>query len=168
MKASGQRQAQEPSGLELFLRIKHPAIDSATITQTMGLEPDEFIDVGTSSSAAGVRRVHSESYWIAQLKFHSYTQMMRDFPVSATAASAAFLSGARELEVQNLIGGSEFDFAILSCLRRLQDKQAFFRDIYQAGGSVTLLIQRNDQDVTVSLRNCLPQLAELGIAVEID
>jgi hypothetical protein len=53
-------------------------------------------------------------------------------------------------------------------LRRFNEQRTLLKRIHEEGGSVTLVIQRTDHERPVSVRQSLPQLAELGIGLEID
>lgn len=167
MKTSSSRKLDQPL-MEMFLRIKHPTLDPDTITETLGLEPEECIKVGTSASKTGGRRLHSESYWIADLTVPSLAELARweaDTPGSRLTATFPQQNRA---EIKHLIGATEYDFFILGWLKRLEGQQPFFQELNQSGGSATLLIQRNDANAPVSLRKSLGRLDALGIGLEID
>ncbi|HYM36188.1 MAG TPA: hypothetical protein VET48_12365, partial [Steroidobacteraceae bacterium] len=53
--------------VEMFLRIKHPSIDPQEITEVLGLQPEHATKAGLETSAKGVKRLFSESYWLAHL-----------------------------------------------------------------------------------------------------
>ena len=164
MKASSPQKYSEPL-MEMFLRIKHPTLDTAEITKTLGLEPEECINAGTTASKSGVQRLHSESYWIAELEVPNLTEMGSSF---LGPSGADIFSQPGKMELRNVIGATECDIHILGWLKRLQSKHAFFKAIDKAGGSVTLLIQRNDRSSPLSIRRALGKLDEFGIALEID
>lgn len=169
MKTSSSRKLDQPL-MEMFLRIKHPSLDPDTITETLGLEPEECIKVGTSASKSGGRRLHSESYWIADLTVPSLAELARwegESP-GVTRLSGGVFSQQARIELKQLLDATEHDFLILGWLKRFENKQAFFKELNQAGGSATLLIQRNDQSIPISLRRSLGELDALGIGVEID
>jgi hypothetical protein len=167
MKTSSSRKLDQPL-MEMFLRIKHPTLDPDTITETLGLEPEECIKVGTTASKTGGRRLHSESYWIADLTVPSLSDLTRwEIDISGSQLTAAFPQQSRA-EVKHLLNATEYDFFILGWLKRLEGKRSFFEELNQSGGSATLLIQRNDQNAPVSLRRSLARLDALGIGIEID
>lgn len=166
MKTSSSRKLDQPL-MEMFLRIKHPTLDPDTITETLGLEPEECIKAGTTASKTGSRRLHCESYWIADLTVPSFADLAR-WTLDAPESGMVGLAPQNRSESKHLLGGTEYDFLILSWLRRLETKRAFFEELDQSGGSATLLIQRNDQNAPISLRRSLGRLDALGIALEID
>lgn len=168
MKTSTSRRLDQPL-MEMFLRIKHPTMDPDAITETLGLEPEECIKVGTTASKSGGRSLHSESYWIADLTVPSHAELARwESDAPEVRLSGDFPRRGGRAEIKQLLGATEYDFYILGWLRRLEGKQEFFSELLQAGGSATLLIQRNDQSAPVSLRKSLGQLEALGIGLEID
>jgi hypothetical protein len=167
MKTSSSRKLSQPL-MEMFLRIKHPTLDPDTITETLGLEPEECIKAGTTASKTGSRRLHSESYWIADLTVPSLAEMARWELDAPEAFTRGVFPQQGRVELKQLVGATEYDFFILGWLRRLESKQAFFNEVNQAGGSATLLIQRNDENAPISLRKSLRKLDELGIGLEID
>ena len=168
MKTSSSRKLEQPL-MEMFLRIKHPTLDPDTITETLGLEPEECIKAGTTASKTGGRRLHCESYWIAELTVPSPAEMAH----WETGAPGAQLAGGisaqqSRVEAKHLLNATEYDFLILGWLKRLEGKQAFFAELDRGGGSATLLVQRQDQSAPISLRGSLGKLAALGIGLEID
>jgi hypothetical protein len=168
MKTSTSRSLDQPL-MEMFLRIKHPTMDPDAITETLGLEPEECIKMGASASTSGGRRLHSESYWIAGLTVPSMAELGRwEVDAPEVRLAGGFPQSGERVAIKHLLGATEYDFYILSWLRRLEGKQVFFSELIQAGGSATLLIQRNDQNAPVSLRKSLGLLETLGIGLEID
>lgn len=165
MKARLQPQ-QIPKDPQLFLRIKHPSMDPHEITRVLAIEPTETITAGMTVSG-GVRRMHSESYWIAQLPGES----MRDLVKKHRAGILNFLTpppgkGA----ALELIGATEWDVRILLRLKEfeIEAHQEFLRKIIQEGGSIALLVNRADDRSAFSIRRALPKLAQLGIGLEVD
>jgi hypothetical protein len=171
---------------QLCLRIKHPTIDPDEITRTLGLEPEHSINAGTAVSGEGVRRLHCESYWIAQLSMPTM-ESLRDAAAkrlgliretqrrkapSRQAQEAMILGMAfaewRKEDLAIVHNATGYDIFIFTCLKRLEDHGDFFRRINHEGGSVTLIVQRPDYDRPVSIKQTLGRLAELGIELEID
>lgn len=160
------QQQREPDGPQLFLRIRHPTLDPREITRALAIEPIQTLACGSSVEGA-VRRLHTESYWIAELPTASMHELL-----------ARYRSGAREIsmlafnkeELPGLIGGSEWDHRILLQLKELQaDKpRALLQQIIRDGGSVTLLVERGERRSPFVIKRALAKLAELGIELEID
>ena len=65
------RRASQPSyPFQLSLRIRHPSIDPASISQELQLEPEHSFRAGQpreSSRNTAVTPVHVDSYWLATL-----------------------------------------------------------------------------------------------------
>jgi hypothetical protein len=163
MKATSQPKAVEPS-FQLFLRIKHPALDPDVVTEAIGLQPEHAIKAGRSVSRSGVERLHSESYWIASLSTPFDEEAEPSEPVLARMTP----SQAQSLMRRFMVDAGGYDAFIQLWLRRLGEQQVLLKRINEEGGSVTLVIQRADHDRPVSVRQSLQRLAELGIGLEID
>lgn len=151
---------------QLFLRIKHPSLDPAEISEALDIEAEESIAAGPQVSSSGVRRLHNETYWIAGLA-----------TVSLAEAAARMRDGERQAELMaafsreellGLMGASMHDMSILMRLKRLERKREFFERVNRDGGSVTLIVDRGEREQPVVLNRCLAKLAELGIALEVD
>jgi hypothetical protein len=141
-------------------------MDPREITRTLAIEPIQTLACGASVEGA-VRRLHTESYWIAELpttSMHELTERYR--------------GGTRELSTLNLnkedllslLGGSEWDTRILLQLRELQAEKprALLQQIIREGGSVALLVDRGEQRSPFAIKRALAKLAELGIELEVD
>ncbi|HEY4369409.1 MAG TPA: hypothetical protein VGN07_19405 [Steroidobacteraceae bacterium] len=163
MKARTQPRTVEPS-FQLFLRIKHPALDPEVVTEAIGLQPEHSVRAGRSVSRSGVERLHSESYWIASLS----TPITEDDEPADPLLARMTASQAQSLMKRFAADASGYDGFIELWLRRLGDQQALLKRINDEGGSVTLVVQRADHDRPVSVRQALRRLAELGIGLEID
>jgi hypothetical protein len=63
--------SMNPDNFTVSLRIRHPAIDPAEITQTLGIEPQHSWKAGESRRAAQGQRLegsYRESYWIGEFR----------------------------------------------------------------------------------------------------
>ena len=63
--------SMNPDNFTVSLRIRHPTIDPAEITQTLGIEPQHSWKAGESRRAAQGQRVegsYRESYWIGEFR----------------------------------------------------------------------------------------------------
>jgi hypothetical protein len=166
MKATRAKSIEHPTELQLFLRIKHPSLDPAEITRTLDIEPERAIAAGADVSSTGVRRLHTESYWIAQLP----TTSMRELAKRARegfAARETALGLSRE-DVVALMGATAQDLPILFRLRQLEVHKEFFDRINRDGGSITLIVDRDETVRPLVLKMALEKLAELGLALEMD
>lgn len=154
---------QEP---RLFLRIRHPTMDPREITRALAIEPIQTLAAGAVTES-GVHRLHSESYWIAQLPIASMHEIAEGY--QAGGLSAPVLSSSTE-EALALIGATEWDARILLRLKELQldAKQNFLQQIVVQGGSIALLVDRGEQRVPFAIKRALPKLAQLGIELEVD
>lgn len=162
MKADPQRKA-ELDRPRLFLRIRHPVLDPRQITDTLAMQPLQTIAAG-AVVAGGVRRLHTESYWIAELTAPS---LHEQYEQGKQVGVGFGLSKERLLDFNR---GTEWDVRILLCLGALESaaRQSFLRQVAVEGGSVTLLISRGSDPSPISIRRSLAKLAQFGIDLEID
>jgi hypothetical protein len=61
---------ERPRAFELALRVRHPSMDPAAISQELRLKPEHSFKAGEpreSSSGLAATALHSESYWLATL-----------------------------------------------------------------------------------------------------
>jgi hypothetical protein len=146
---------------ELSLRIRHPSIDPATISQELQLEPEHSFRAGeprASSSGLAATAVHQESYWLASLD-----------PFAAQTPSMGFevLSQSRErVRTGQSLG---VDGALALCATHFGRRHtAFFHRIVSEGGEVCLLIELSPDAVrTFAITPAISRsMAELGIALE--
>lgn len=152
---------------QLFLRIRHPAMDPAEITRALTIEPIETIAAGAVTES-GVRRLHSESYWIAQLPVTSMRELAERFRAGSMALQPTMSVNKEEL--LSLVGASEWDVRILGQLKELEAdaNRKFIQRVIAEGGSVALLVSRGDQRAPFVIKRALAKLAQLGIELEVD
>lgn len=74
MKAN--RRAAASADIQMYLRIKHPALHPDEITETLQVQPEEIRAAGASTTRGGIQQVHSESYWIAALPFSTLADLL--------------------------------------------------------------------------------------------
>jgi hypothetical protein len=182
--------------LQILLRIKHPTLDPEVITRSVGIEPEETINAGASVSR-GVRKVHSESYWLAELslptgpeiiaavanerlsfsfdapKLRALTANLADFTsprLSATERAKPDPRGLDARAASDLVRSPAFlDLVLLARLLSLQPHREFFRRVRTDGGSATLLVQLPDRDAPITITPALARrLADLDVEMEID
>jgi hypothetical protein len=166
MKARPQPQ-REPRSLQLFLRIKHPSLDPREITRVLAIEPTQTIIAGTSVSSGGVRRLHSESYWIAELPAASLHETVEKYGSGAMDLPRLDLKNNELLALGDV---SECDIRILLPLKAsgIEAHQTFLQQVNREGGSVTLLVNRGDEGAPFVIKQALAKLAQLGIELEVD
>jgi hypothetical protein len=160
------RQQRDPEGPQLFLRIRHPTMDPRQVTDALAMEPLQTVACGASVEGT-VRRLHSESYWIAQLPTTSMQELVEKYRDGVRDLSMLQIS---KEDVIAHAGGSEWDLRILLQLKGLvaEKPRAFLQQVIREGGSITLLIERGEQRSPFVLKRALPKLAELGIELEVD
>lgn len=156
----------DPQDARLFLRIKHPTMDPREITQALAIEPIQTITAGTAESD-GVRRMHSESYWIAQLPSASLRELAADYRAGIQNFS---LPAVKKEELLALTGATEWDFRILHRLKEFESEtpRAFLQQVITEGGSVALLVDRGEERTPFVIKRALARLAQLGIELEVD
>ena len=183
----------DSSRVQLFLRIKHPSLDPATISNAIGIEPEHAVRAGESISAKGKPALHSESYWIAQLSTPVFpvsiaAEALQDYRALLSTSSVAekiklqtlyferhahtlqgLSKGLSKEQLIALIGASPIELMIVPWLRKWAACREFLASINAAGGSVTLVIQLRNVEPPLRIRPTLArQLADAGIELEID
>lgn len=158
-----QRLSQTP---QLFLRIRHPTLDPREITQALAIEPIQTVACGSSVEGV-VRRLHSESYWIAQLPTASMRELLEKYRGGVRDLSMVQMN---KEDLVALGGGTEWDVRILLQLKDLtaETSLTFLQQVIREGGSVALLIERGEQRSPFVIKRALAKLAELGIELEVD
>ena len=165
MKASHARPLERSSELQLFMRIKHPSLDPATISATLGVEPEQTIAAGSDVSRTGVRRLHSESYWIAKLPTTSVTELSESSRERLVNESATAVT---KEDLLAMMGAAEQDVRIAMRLKPFELHKEFFQRINAEGGSITLIVDRGESLEPIVLKHSLKKMADLGIALEVD
>ena len=155
---------KESVPIEIFLRVKHPTMDPAEITEALGIEPEHSVHAGPAASRSGVQRLHSESYWLARLPMRSFHEMV--LGVRTLSPPNALPTFSKEKLIK-LGDATQYDVYILDALQQLTPKKAFLQQLNRQG-SIALLIQRPEHSSPLSLCASLTRLAELGITLEID
>lgn len=160
------QQQRIPQASQLFLRIRHPSMDPQEMTRALAIEPIQTVACGTSVEGV-VRRLHSESYWIAELPTTSMHEL-----------AAKYRSGVRDLSILKIekkdwlsvAGATEWDARILLQLKEFEAEQprAFLQQVIRDGGTVTLLVERGEQRAPLVIKRALAKLDELGIELEVD
>jgi hypothetical protein len=159
------QQQRDAQGSQLFLRIRHPSMDPREVTRALAIEPIQTLACGTSVEGS-VRRLHTESYWIAQLPTSSMQELVEKYQGGARQLSSLSLKQEDLLA----LGHSEWDTRILLQLRELQAEKprALLQQVLREGGSVTLLVERGEDRSPFVIKRALAKLVELGIELEVD
>lgn len=129
----------------ISLRVRHPDIDPARITRTLGIEPQHTWKVGDARrdpSGGSLEGVYRESYWVAQLM---------EQPQLASA----------RVSVESVL---------LQTLTHLRRSQSFLAHLDAEGGVAQLhisLFARTDFRLELSAQS-LALLGQLGLAVALD
>ncbi|WP_129776817.1 hypothetical protein [Peristeroidobacter soli] len=142
-------------------------MDPREITRALAIEPIQTIAAGAVTES-GVHRLHSESYWIAQLPIASMSELVEGYRAGGLSAAPALPSNKEELFA--LVGATEWDARILLRIKelRLDANQKFLQQLIIEGGSIALLVDRGEQRFPFVIKRALPKLAQLGIELEID
>ena len=127
------------------LRIRHPTIDPATITSTLGIEPQHSWRAGQprrDPSGAELGGAHRDSYWMGRL--------MDEPQLSSDSASV--------------------EGTILKTLSQLRRTQSFLEQLSSEGGVAELLVSLYArEDFRVELpSDCLTLLGRLHLAIALD
>lgn len=162
--AAPQLAALQPPAFQLSLRIKHPSMDPADISQELGIEPEHSFRAGQprrSKSGLASAAVHTESYWLAPLNPSSWSvnppfEPLPDLPISPGAIETAV---ARNLA-----------WALGLCAVRLYKAQALLQTIHSEGGEISLLVTISP--TAANNFSLQPQASrmfgEMGIALEFE
>ena len=158
-------QRWQTSSIQLYLRVRHPSMDSSEISSALDLTPDHAVNAGAATSATGVRKLHSESYWLASLPTLSISELIGQTRQTTHGAPprvhANFSRPSEAVSVAAL--------QILLWLRKFEACRAFIDRVNAELGTVTLVVQRPDRDVPLNLSPTVcGRLAELGVVLEID
>jgi hypothetical protein len=164
----------EPARMQLFLRISHPHIDPAEISRALLLEPEYSNKAGSSVSAGGVKKIHSESYWLAVLpvpslkELFAWTAPARFFDAGETAARESVAPGKLPARYLSQVAGF-YDMQVILSLKKLDGHKSFIKRIINEGGTITIVLQRADRAAPLTIGPDLAKrLADLEIRLEID
>ncbi len=134
--------SMNPDDFTVSLRIRHPHIDPAEITRTLGIEPQHSWKAGEARRAAQGQPLegsYRESYWIGEF---------------------------RELDT-NLRGVVATEAVLLQAVVLLRRSQPFFSRLQAEGGTVELFVEvMGGSEFTLGLSpQLLSLLARSGLAV---
>jgi hypothetical protein len=108
----------ERPALQAALRIRHPSLDPALISQVLQLTPTHAHRCGETRVGVGERISHySETYWLAPLQDHGFSAQPLDAP------------------------GNAAERLLQYWLAQLQRRRSFLQRVQAEGGQVSMLIQ---------------------------
>ncbi len=152
-----------PEGFQLSLRIRHPSIDPAEISQALKIEAEHCFRAGDprpSASGLATASMYAESYWIGVLK-------PMGSPVDISFPGDPWSQVAQK---QLTATTTSLTWALsLSTLRLFNTHAALLRRIRSEGGQVTLLVAIYSSAGSFTLASETSQVfGNLGIAVEFE
>jgi hypothetical protein len=150
----------EAESFQLSLRIRHPSMDPAEISQALKVEPEHSFRAGRPRAGADPARVHAESYWLGIL---DPAEWVRDL------MSTDELS--RILQKQLAMARGSLGAALsLYAARFLNAHAELLRRIRAEGGEITLLVTIHGPEVDhFTLAPEASQiLGGLGVAVDFE
>ena len=141
-------------------------MDPQEMTRALAIEPIQTVACGSSVEGV-VRRLHSESYWIAELPMSSMRELVAKYRGGVQDLSLLRITKEDWL---SLSGATEWDVRILLQLKEFEAEQprAFLEQVIRDGGSLTLLVERGEQRAPFVIKRALARLNELGIELEVD
>jgi hypothetical protein len=142
-----------------FLRVRHPSIDPAEITTTLGLTPVHAWAAGSAREAAvgeRTRGAHPDTYWLAPLGEQGMSRERE-----AVAGKFAW----------PLLQALPLDTFLAGQVRVLMTHKAFFARLKDTGGSCELMIaisasERWGVELPPALLRALAELS-IGLSIEV-
>lgn len=155
--------------IRLFLRIKHPDIDPAEISRALEVEPEHAHQAGATVSSSGVRKIHSETYWLAELPVSSVKELWGQLPLRPIGQPSHAHVPPSVAELRSAQASGLYDLQLSLSLVKLETRRAFLQRIVAEAGTVTLVLQRADRNAPMTIGPGLARrLADLEIRLEID
>lgn len=155
----------EAPPFQLSLRIRHPSMDPADISEELGIDAEHSFRAGQprrSKSGLAPAAVHTESYWLAPLDPASWFgsepfEPLPHLPLSKTLIDAAV--------ARNLAGALG-----LCAVRFTKAHAAWLQTIRSEGGEISLLVTLSSTAMnTFSLGPQVSRMfGELGITLEFE
>jgi hypothetical protein len=182
--------AQNVRPIELSLRVRHPSLDPAEISQAFELEPEHCFKAGERRETGERPGAHSQTYWLApvdaenlrrgepslldpsSLQDPSVLQELANQTLSERGVTADKIAEvARNFRVAGeTCGSSHLEGLLFGLLARLNLRQEFLARIQKEGGDVSVLVVA-DPAVLRNFNLSLPItrfLAKLNIEVEFE
>ncbi len=149
-----------------FLRVRHPSIDPALVTTTLGLTPIHAWAAGSvreAVGAEGARGRHSDSYWLAPLGDAAWQPARSPAAVTAAAIGKGVWPLTRALPLEAFLLGQ---------LRLLMPNKAFFARLKDEGAACELAVtlspdERWNVDLPPALLRSLADL-NIGLSIEVN
>jgi hypothetical protein len=149
---------------QLSLRVRHPSMDPADISQTLNIKAEHSFRAGDprpSSGGGATGSVHAESYWLGELK-----------PIGPLA-DISFPMDSRSQMAQRQLNATRNNLTwalSLGASRFLKIHSDLLRRVRAEGGDVSLLVTIHSGEV--SSFTLAPEasqiLGDLGVAVEFE
>lgn len=125
------RRASQPSyPFQLSLRVRHPSIDPASISQELQIQPEHSFRAGQpreTTRSAAVTPIHVDSYWLATLDLEAL--------LLGTSETALVARHTHAIALATL--DTALTILVSSVLRR---HSQFFHRIQSEGGEVRLIV----------------------------
>jgi hypothetical protein len=162
---AAKRAIHQAQAFQLSMRIRHPSMDPAFISNELQIEPEHTFLAGQprrSQSGAASAAVHTESYWLAALEPAAW---LGDIPLKIPE----FLAVSEQR--MNAAVTKSLGWSLSLCAARFGKIHAdFLRRIRSDGGQVSLLIALTPD--VVSSFHLSPEVSrmfgELGITLEFE
>jgi hypothetical protein len=161
--------------IQLSLRVRHPAIDPAEISTSLGLEPEHSFKAGDSRSAGGQGRVagrHTQTYWLAPVSPDSWGDPVEPSFLAAIVAKTPNRDSALSAEdmqaAARTLHSRSVEGLLLHFLLRLHTCQDFLQRLQREGGDVSLIVaveRESAPDFTLPLA-VARLLVRLSVAIE--
>jgi hypothetical protein len=159
-----------PMPIQMSLRVRHPAIDPAEISTSLGLEPEHCFKAGDSRGArakGGHAGRHTQTYWLAPLTAESWADPIEPAFLAAIAASHPEHHVAVSAQNLNLRSRS-VESLLFQFLQRLNAHHSFLQRIQTDGGDVSLIMvveRESAADFTLPVM-LIRLFVQLGISIE--
>ena len=152
------------SSYTAFLRVRHPSMDPAELSRTLGLAPVHAWAAGSaraSGSGEGGRGQHPDTYWLAPLGDAGWNPP-KGGEAGGVAGGKFFWPPLQALPLESFL---------LSQLRLLVPHKAFFARLKAEGASCEVSValaadERWEVDLPPSLLRSLADL-NIGITIEV-
>jgi hypothetical protein len=169
----------------LSLRVRHPSLDPAEISQALELEPEHCFKAGERRGPGDRPGAHPQTYWLAPVDAESLRRggepslldpaVLEEFAdqvLSERGLSADKVAEvARNFRVAGeAFGGSQLEGLLFGLLARLNLRQEFLARIQKEGGDVSVLVVAHPaalRNFTLSVATSR-FLAKLNIEVEFE
>ncbi|HEY0799481.1 MAG TPA: hypothetical protein VGD54_01455 [Steroidobacteraceae bacterium] len=157
--------------IQLSLRIRHPAIDPAEISKTLGLVPEHCFKAGDSRGPRAAGH-HTQTYWLAPVPSESWPDPIEPTFLAEIAAKrldrSVALSSEDWREAAQDLRARSVEVVLLHFLKRLSARHSFLQQLQSEAGDVSLILlieHESTADFTLPL-SVARLLVQLGISIE--